>query len=1187
MAQLGLQFTNEGFAEANRQINAQRQATQDLLRANRIAARESVAAARERARAAAQEAREIEASIRQIQRAAQQRADAARNAAKVESQAAQQSIQNLRRQLNEQQNLTNRQRAAIQAQIVQLQRLINNRQQNTAETIRQINLETRTELRASQQRLDALRKESQERRRAAQQRQTEFDDQQRNLQRQLLNIDQSRRGLRAQNAAFDESTTRVQGFIRQLGLISPRTAGATNALANMVPVLGSVAAVVAGATIAIGALVIGIALLTAGISKLGTEGGRIEETISGFERTVGGIGAPAGVLQTMRDQTRGLVSDVDLMRLSLNALQGTTQEFRDVVGGNLGLVFDATGRVARATGRNADLIREKFIFGLRRSENRLLDDIGVKVDAIRANEAYAESIGKSADQLNAFEKQAAFAQEAIRQLNQIAGELGPPSEAVESAARTQANLANLKTQVQLSLAPLADVTNTLFADITGGITRAFQTVAPTIREIGNLIKGIRDDFRSIGEATGFSKVAGDANLLALPLQFVTALLRDMLRLVRGGSLVLSGFAQTARKTFETVAKSLSLGKVFLNLNKESRTGVENLAYILGFGGAAVVGAFANGMLSSANLVVEVVEEIAKLVASFLQGFSPPKVGPLSKIDLGGFNVGKAWVDGFVKGLLDFEKRANVLGFVNERLGVIGTFNLQQVETRLKQLDIAIRPFQERLEIVKSDMEAVAGFVDPALDAIERIRSRSIRALKRGEGDVEALRALDRQVGLLRTIQDLRQDQVDQAQLQLSLAQASQIQERTLLLIQQRRLQALDKEKDKKTKAAAAGGGGGETPLEESPIAPGGGPTGDVLPDILGDRTLPTVLDDLTAGAQAGLDAVGTSALFDNLKESSQNIADIIAGDPEADTESAIVTRFKTIRDDVVTEFNGMIEDLKSSATGLFSIENDPWSGIITNVEALKESILSKFRPIINFFRGGEEEEAFDKPIAESFSRVFGSGEKSTITVMKNNITGFVNDIITTFKGIAAFLLGQDENEFNLAANLSDALTAPVSTSVNAVVASVEGIIIGIMQGVNNLIEGLPGILKTGFKKATGLEEGLPVPEKGFLLNAVALARGQVGATGRLLVGEAGAELVTSPTLINARKPLNVFPARATAALIQMANYMAQHPTSHIMVNPGMSGSVHNTYDKPFQPVFNMMSPGKSRTYARQLYAQYG
>lgn len=888
-------------------------------------------------------------------------------------------------------------------------------------------------------------------------------------------------------------------------------------------------------------------------------------------------------LQQLREQTRGTISDIELMRLTLRALQGTTLEFRQVVAPALGEIFDATARIARATGQSAEAIREKFIFGLRRMENRLLDDIGVKVDAVKANEAYAASIGKTVEQLSAQEKQIAFTQEAVKQLKVAAGELGDPNATVENIARIQATIENIRLKMQLALAPFADVVSSILSQIVGLASVFIEYIAPAVKTVSENFKGLFQDLNDAG--LGFNNILPVVQLAAKIFVIFLAVINDTITGIRKLINIAKVIPEAFNEAFLGIPKKI-LG-VFTGIKTLSSANIEQLAYLMAYGGGAIIGAFAEGLYSGMKPVVTAVTAIANLVADFLMGFSPPKKGPLHTIDKGAFNVGKAWVDGFLKGLLEFEERSDVLNMVNARLGDIGKFNMEQVEAGLLRLDIALRPYQERLEIVKADMEALTGYIDPALDALERIQDRSIRALKYGQGDVEALRTLDRQVLALQRIQDLRQDAVDQATVQLAMAQSQQIQERTLLMIQKRRLEMGAKDADKeKTGSDKAGSGGPDNPYDENMgTMPGGGP----LPppeELLKDFELPTVSDDIFRGLSEGFfDTTTIDNDISGFKDAMKRIDD---ANPGAKTKEKL--------SGLTQAFTDIVAPIRDTMASIFSLDGDSiLAGALLNLSG------------------------FDTSVADSLMAVFGMGDDSSLSTAKNNVSTFVTDtnaeftkLLTDLTGDGGFssqidlmmkflfgpltdvdnVLGSSwfnldwfiregknsfqtfidflKGDFQLGATLDQTIVAPVKGVLNELGTAIEIGIINVVRGINVFLSSIPEVIGLGTIKE---------PPPGFITNLFKAEKGAMGVRGLGLVGEKG------PELIAPSRNVDIFPTNATQAIVRMSQMMARNPGSQVIVLPNRGGGNNSSTTNTFAPVFNMAgSRDNIMLRARQLYA---
>lgn len=210
------------------------------------------------------------------------------------------------------------------------------------------------------------------------------------------------------------------------------------------------------------------------------------------------------------------------------------------------------------------------------------------------------------------------------------------------------------------------------------------------------------------------------------------------------------------------------------------------------GAQAILGAFANGLLLAFNRVVfPVVLAIVTTIADFLVGQSPPPKGPLSKIDEGGANTMLAWLDGFAGvGIQPIEA---VTKEVADAMGNVANLGAQAVAKRIAVLDKALLPFQNRLDIVKSQFEAIQAPAEAALNAIDRQIQAATEALARGEeGSAERVRALDAQRQMIQDAVAAQQAQVDAATVQLTLVKAQQAQERALLNIRKAQLPVLDK-----------------------------------------------------------------------------------------------------------------------------------------------------------------------------------------------------------------------------------------------------------------------------------------------------------------------------------------------------------------------------------------------------------
>ena len=81
------------------------------------------------------------------------------------------------------------------------------------------------------------------------------------------------------------------------------------------------------------------------------------------------------------------------------------------------------------------------------------------------------------------------------------------------------------------------------------------------------------------------------------------------------------------------------------VGRESTSGAKTGSSGMWQGGNSAGIAWANGLRDASDYARLMAWELAAATDPALHGLSPPKEGPLSDIDVGGFNIGKAWADG--------------------------------------------------------------------------------------------------------------------------------------------------------------------------------------------------------------------------------------------------------------------------------------------------------------------------------------------------------------------------------------------------------------------------------------------------------------------------------------------------------------------------------------------------------------
>jgi len=157
---------------------------------------------------------------------------------------------------------------------------------------------------------------------------------------------------------------------------------------------------------------------------------------------------PNKMLESMRDATSGMISDMELMqKYNSAALLGLPLDR-----------FDDMLKVARgasqATGESMEFMLNSIVTGLGRGSKLMLDNLGIMIDTEKAYEKYAVTLGKTASELTDVEKKQAFVNEALNiGINNIEKSGGITDNYTDSMARLDASMSNLSVTIGRMLVP--------------------------------------------------------------------------------------------------------------------------------------------------------------------------------------------------------------------------------------------------------------------------------------------------------------------------------------------------------------------------------------------------------------------------------------------------------------------------------------------------------------------------------------------------------------------------------------------------------------------------------------------------------------------------------------------------------------------------------------------------------------
>ena len=152
----------------------------------------------------------------------------------------------------------------------------------------------------------------------------------------------------------------------------------------------------AAAGLAVGA-VAGVGALAAGIGKLAMDASKVVQVKEGFSSFAESVGVDAAqAMDRMREATKGLVTDSDLMQTANKALAGSTDAVKNAYFEALPGIQEFALRMSQVQGIPLDITLEKFITGLKRMSPMLIDDTGLTLKLSEVTDKAAQMFGMAA-----------------------------------------------------------------------------------------------------------------------------------------------------------------------------------------------------------------------------------------------------------------------------------------------------------------------------------------------------------------------------------------------------------------------------------------------------------------------------------------------------------------------------------------------------------------------------------------------------------------------------------------------------------------------------------------------------------------------------------------------------------------------------------------------------------------------
>jgi hypothetical protein len=209
-----------------------------------------------------------------------------------------------------------------------------------------------------------------------------------------------------------------------------------------------------------------VSALSTGLAYSATSSAIDDESISAaFHAMVSKTGVDSEkLLQNMKLMSAGTISETDLMRTAIKAATfGISLD-------EIPKAMDVARRSTRMYGGDMQKNFDTLIMGSATHQVRLLRSIGLSVDATKANNDYAASLGKSASALTEDELSMAMLTSAIKDGQSTFPEItGSALNTSEAFAKLHANISNLTGEMGKTFIPAASLTADVLTKLTSAV----------------------------------------------------------------------------------------------------------------------------------------------------------------------------------------------------------------------------------------------------------------------------------------------------------------------------------------------------------------------------------------------------------------------------------------------------------------------------------------------------------------------------------------------------------------------------------------------------------------------------------------------------------------------------------------------------------------------------------------------
>ena len=279
--------------------------------------------------------------------------------------------------------------------------------------------------------------------------------------------------------------------------INVKEKGAKKAAGNIGTLTGSMKKMVAQAAVA------GVAMET--MRKAIVRSAQVEGISRGFDNLAKSAGFSAKAFDNFKKATDGTIDNLTLMQKANNAMLLGITDSED----QMADMFDVAQRLGQSLGIDTVQSIDSLVTGLGRQSKLMLDNLGIMVDGGKANEVYAESIGKTVSQLTDQERKTAFINAAMKEANFLVEQLGAEQ------LTTKDKIAQMNTALLESLTAFGNLLTPLVIPF----AEALGFVATQASELMDIVSGVNTEFSGTASTlTGFNRLlkenAGDEEWLA-------------------------------------------------------------------------------------------------------------------------------------------------------------------------------------------------------------------------------------------------------------------------------------------------------------------------------------------------------------------------------------------------------------------------------------------------------------------------------------------------------------------------------------------------------------------------------------------------------------------------------------------------------------------------------------------------